>query len=95
MTASVSAMLDVTRADLVGFYWPFKGEFDPRPLVRALHAKGMRFALPVVIEKTGPLLFREWWPGVTMCSGVWNIPVPCDTKPVSPDILFGAIGRVR
>jgi 5-formyltetrahydrofolate cyclo-ligase len=51
----VTAILRRTResvnSNMVGFYWPFKGEYDPRPLIRALEAQRMRFALPVVIEK--------------------------------------------
>lgn len=73
---------------LVGFYWPFRGEFDARPLVRSLRGQGARLALPVVVEKAAPLVFREWWPGKKLTPGVWNIPVPAEGEPVTPDALL-------
>ena len=75
-------------AALIGFFWPYKGEYDPRPLVRSLNAKGTRLALPVVVEKAKPLIFREWWPGMAMTSGIRNIPVPATGGPVAPDVLL-------
>jgi 5-formyltetrahydrofolate cyclo-ligase len=76
------------RRMLIGFYWPFKGEFDARPLVRSLREQGARLALPVVIEKGAPLVFREWWPGKKLTPGVWNIPVPAEGEPVTPNALL-------
>lgn len=73
---------------LVGFYWPFKGEFDARPLVRRLHARDARFALPVVIEKAAPLIFRAWAPGDRLEPGIWQIPVPVEDRRVEPEILL-------
>ena len=73
---------------VLGFYWPFKGEYDPRPLVRELHATGVRLALPVVIEKARPLVFRPWWPGAPMAAGIWNIPAPASGEPIIPDTLL-------
>jgi 5-formyltetrahydrofolate cyclo-ligase len=72
----------------VGFYWPFKGEYDPRPLARALHGEGARLALPVVAAKGRPLIFRDWRPGVPMVPGVWNIPIPAEGEEVMPDTLL-------
>ena len=73
---------------LVGFYWPFKGEFDARPLARRLIGQGLRFALPVVVEKGAPLDFREWRPGIRLVPGIWQIPVPADGPTVTPDLVW-------
>jgi 5-formyltetrahydrofolate cyclo-ligase len=73
---------------LVGFYWPFRGEFDGRPLARRLIAEGLRFALPVVVAKGQPLEFREWRPGIPMTHGIWNIPIPAAGPPVAPDLAW-------
>ncbi len=73
---------------IVGLYWPFKGEFDPRFLVRAWRAAGVRAALPVVVQKNAPLEFREWWPGVATRKGVYDLPVPLDTEVLQPDLLL-------
>lgn len=93
--AAITAMLERVLADhpgaLVGAYWPFRGEYDPRPMMQALHARGVRLALPVVIEKAMPMIFRPWWPGASMVSGVWNIPVPAEGETVVPDILLAPV----
>ena len=88
ITARLTALLHEAPARMIGFYWPFKGEYDPRPLVRTLHAAGMALALPVVVAKAQPLIFRPWWPDAPMASGVWNIPVPAAGEPVVPDTLL-------
>jgi len=48
---------------LLGVYWPFRAEFDPRPLIEALTAAGRVVALPAVIDRRGPLEYRAWRPG--------------------------------
>ena len=73
---------------VVGFYWPFKGEYDVRRIARQLHARGTRLALPVVIEKNRPLEFRAWTPDAKLVPGIWNIPVPADGAVVEPDALL-------
>jgi len=70
-----------------GMYWPFKGEFAIRPLMRELHKRGGHPALPVVARAREPLEFHRWHPGVTMVRSVYNIPVPEDTPRVRPDVL--------
>jgi 5-formyltetrahydrofolate cyclo-ligase len=69
-------------------YWPFKGEYDPRPVVRRLHAEGVGLALPVVMQKAAPLVFHAWSPGARLLPGIWNIPVPADGETVLPDTLL-------
>ena len=73
---------------VVGFCWPYKGEMDPRFAIRFLRERGARAALPAVVKKNAPLEFREWWPGVTMTPGVFDLPVPDDTKVLIPDALL-------
>ncbi len=75
----------------VGFYWPFKGEFDARKLVRELVAAGTTVALPAVVEKKGPLEFRRWMPGIEMESGVYNIPIPKARDLVTPELLLAPL----
>jgi len=73
---------------VVGFCWPYQGEFDARPFVSELHRRGARAALPVVVGKGLPLEFREWWPGVGMVNGTYDVPVPAGTAVVVPDVLL-------
>jgi 5-formyltetrahydrofolate cyclo-ligase len=76
---------------IVSFYWPFRGEFDARPLIRDLLAQGWRAALPVVVIKKAPLEFRLWTPDAPMVDGIWNIPVPRDGAVVTPEVVLGPL----
>jgi 5-formyltetrahydrofolate cyclo-ligase len=51
---------------IIGFYWPIRGEYDARKLVAALIDQGARAAMPVVVQKGAPLVFRHWHPGARM-----------------------------
>ena len=73
---------------IVGFCWPFQGEFDVRPFVTDLQKRGVRTVLPAVVAKGEPLQFREWWPGVAMSKGVYDLPVPDETPWLLPDVLL-------
>jgi 5,10-methenyltetrahydrofolate synthetase len=73
---------------VVGIYWPFRGEFDPRYAMKALRDRGARAALPIVVTKAAPLQFREWWPGAPMARGVFDLPVPDGTAIVQPQALL-------
>jgi len=88
ITASLLSLLCPADAGAFGFYWPFKGEYDPRPVAYALHERGVRLALPVVAAKGQPLAFLPWRPGVPMKSGIWGIPVPAEGEPVLPATLL-------
>lgn len=75
----------------ISFYWPFRGEFDARPLIRDLLTQGWQAALPVVVQKEAPLEFRLWTPGAPMVDGIWNIPVPRDGAVVKPDVVLAPV----
>jgi 5,10-methenyltetrahydrofolate synthetase len=68
---------------VVGFCWPHRGEYDPRPLMDFIHESGATLALPEVVNKHEPLGFRKWWPGAPMKIGAYDIPVPDNTDPVT------------
>ena len=72
-------------AMMIGFCWPFRGEFDARFALRAYRKRGAGAALPAVIASDRPLEFHAWWPGVVMVPGVYGIPVPAGTPRVDPD----------
>jgi len=72
----------------LGFCWPYKGEYDARPLLRTLGERGVKFALPVVVQPGEPLLFRLWSPGVGMANGPLGIPYPVGTARVDPEMLL-------
>ena len=75
----------------VSFYWPFRGEPDLRPLIQTVLEGGGRCALPVVVEKKAPLVFRIWKSGDRLVPGVWNIPIPADGAEASPDVVIAPV----
>jgi 5-formyltetrahydrofolate cyclo-ligase len=72
----------------VGFCWPIKGEYDARHLLKTLRAKGALTALPVVISRQKPLVFREWHPGTELAIGPMDIPYPKDSAEVTPTAVL-------
>ena len=76
---------------VLGLYWPFRGEPDLRPWLATLDNRGATPALPVVIRKAAPLLFRPYRPGDRLERGVWNIPIPSVDKTVIPDIIISPL----
>jgi 5-formyltetrahydrofolate cyclo-ligase len=72
----------------MGLYWPFKGEYDPRALARSLDARGVRLALPVVVERARPVVFRAWRPGAPMQRGFGGILVPAEGEALQPELLL-------
>jgi 5-formyltetrahydrofolate cyclo-ligase len=75
----------------LGVYWPFQAEFDPSPLIDWLIAAGSAVALPVVVDKKGPLEYRVWRPGEKLVDGVWNIPVPERRQIVIPQAVLAPL----
>jgi 5-formyltetrahydrofolate cyclo-ligase len=76
---------------ILGVYWPFRAEFDPRPLVDGLVAAGRQVALPVVIDRRGPLEYRAWAPGEALSAGVWDIPIPERREIVLPTMVLAPV----
>ncbi len=74
---------------LVAGYWPFGSELDPMPLMHALHERGHRLALPVVVRRRAPLIFRLWQPGDAMETHRFGMSEPKADRPeVDPDMLL-------
>jgi 5-formyltetrahydrofolate cyclo-ligase len=74
---------------VVSGFWPMAEELDIRPLMAELFERGCRLALPVVVAKKQPLVFRAWRPGDALESGVFGTlhpPPTCET--VEPDALI-------
>ena len=92
----IAEQLEQATGDVAGLavsaYWPFRGEPDLRCLLVRLAERGARTALPVVIARGQPLVFRHWAPGEPPERGVWNIPVPrADAEIVLPDVVIAPL----
>jgi 5-formyltetrahydrofolate cyclo-ligase len=91
VAADLDHLVPTSRATIVSVYWPFRGELDLRAWMAAAQARGIRVALPVVVGKGMPLVFREWHLRARLEPGVWNIPVPADGAAVIPTIVIAPL----
>jgi 5-formyltetrahydrofolate cyclo-ligase len=74
---------------VVSGFSPIGNEINPLPLMRRLAERGALLALPVVIERGRPLVFRAWTFGAPLGKGVWGIREPGpDAAEVDPDVLL-------
>jgi 5-formyltetrahydrofolate cyclo-ligase len=87
----LAALLAAHPGITLGVYWPFRAEFDARPLVERLIATGFSAALPVVVDEKGPLEYRIWRPGDPLIDGVWGIPIPERRKAVVPQAVLAPL----
>jgi 5-formyltetrahydrofolate cyclo-ligase len=98
ITESLMRGFPVLQSRAVGFCWPHRGEYDPRPYMEFLHERGATLAFPEVVSRHEPLRFRKWWPGAPMTTGAYGIPVPDETDLVAvraiviPMIGFDKLG---
>jgi 5-formyltetrahydrofolate cyclo-ligase len=95
MSKQIAEKLDAAIGDVngrtVSLYWPFRGEPDLRPWCSTVTDRGGRIALPVVIEKARPLVFRDYRQGDRLEKGIWNIPIPADGAEVLPDVVIAPL----
>jgi 5-formyltetrahydrofolate cyclo-ligase len=91
---------DLNGGAVVAGYWPIATEIDDRPLLARLHARGFTCALPVVVARAAPLVFRRWAPLDPLEPGeheTWQ--PPASAREVTPDLIlvpllaFDAAGR--
>ena len=81
--------IHVPKDAVLAGYWPMNDEFDPRPLLHALHDRGHSCGLPVAVAKGKPLIFRSWRPGATLRTGRYNAQEPSPEAPsIVPDIVL-------
>ena len=86
-------------AAVVSGFWPMGDEIDIRPLLEVLIARGHPVALPTVVRRGEPLLFRAWLPGDALIAGALGTSVPSKDKPelrpqivITPLLAFDARG---
>jgi 5-formyltetrahydrofolate cyclo-ligase len=80
---------DITPNTIVAGYSPIRSEIDPVPLMRKLAAQGAQLALPVIVARDAPLIFRAWLPGAELVRGPLGILEPsAEAIGVIPDVLL-------
>ena len=88
MERHLGALVDALSPSVLAFCWPFRGEFDARPLVAARLAGGLRACLPVVVDNGLPLEFREWTPESEMVEDRYGIHIPARGETLQPDAIL-------
>jgi 5-formyltetrahydrofolate cyclo-ligase len=73
---------------IVSGYMPIRTELDPVPAMEALHARGARICVPVIVGRGLPLDFAEWHPGAAMVEGPFGALIPEDGARLMPDTLI-------
>jgi 5-formyltetrahydrofolate cyclo-ligase len=77
------------RPQIVSAFYPLRDEPDTAPLLTALADEGFATALPAVVGRGSPLVFRLWRPGDPTRAGAMSIREPLEGAPaVDPDLLF-------
>jgi 5-formyltetrahydrofolate cyclo-ligase len=74
---------------IVSAFLPIGEELDPLPFLLRAQGDGYRFALPVMVGKGQPLIFRQWRPGDPVKETRWGIREPLESAPeVEPQIVL-------
>lgn len=86
---AVAALGDVA-GRTIALFCAFRDEIDTAPLAEKLRARGALLALPVILGRGEPLLFRRWRADdVLVPAGAFRIPEPPEEAgAVIPDILM-------
>ena len=75
--------------NIISAFHSFGTEISTFEFFDKLVAEGWTTALPVVVAKNTPLVFRQWAPGDKLVPGRWDIKVPPEMAPeVQPDVLL-------
>jgi 5-formyltetrahydrofolate cyclo-ligase len=74
----------------ISLFCAFRDEIDTAPLAVELRTRHARLALPVILGRDRPLLFRRWRAeDVLVPSGAFRIPEPpAEAEEVLPDVLM-------
>lgn len=77
-------------AGILGFYWPWRKEFDCRPLIAQLlqQQTALRVCLPVVLSPDAPLEFRRWTTQSPLSIDRYGIHYPANGDSLLPDTLL-------
>jgi 5-formyltetrahydrofolate cyclo-ligase len=74
---------------VVSGFWPIGDEIDVVPTLLRLGQLGATLALPVVVGRGEPLLFRRWLPGEALESAGFGTRVPSRASAeLEPDVLL-------
>lgn len=87
---SVASHVDqLPDAKVVAAYQAMGSELDPGPLTIALAGRGRVLCLPVVVDRSAPMIFRRWSPGDPLEVDAAGCPAPLPlAESVEPDLVL-------
>ncbi|HEY6335659.1 MAG TPA: 5-formyltetrahydrofolate cyclo-ligase [Alphaproteobacteria bacterium] len=89
VSANFATSFRLAKGAIVSGYWPGRSELDIRPLMEALHVEGHAIALPVVMGRGKPLVFRAWRPGADLEERKFGLREPAATAAeLVPSVLL-------
>jgi 5-formyltetrahydrofolate cyclo-ligase len=86
--APAAAASEQPPQQILGVYWPIRGEPDLGPFYGRLAAAGVALALPVMTGPGQPLQFARWDTGAPLVTDRWGIATPKTMIPVRPAALL-------
>jgi 5-formyltetrahydrofolate cyclo-ligase len=88
LEAHLTHLLDLCRPKVLGFCWPYRAEFDCRPLIERWIARGTHACLPLVSASEKVMRFREWRPESPMLTDRYGIHYPAEGPILDPEVLL-------
>jgi 5-formyltetrahydrofolate cyclo-ligase len=76
---------------IVSGFWPVGSEIDVRAAMLHAIAQGGRAALPVIVARARPLVFREWAPGRPMIGLGRLYEPPAAAEMLTPTVLLAPL----
>ncbi|MEP6973161.1 MAG: 5-formyltetrahydrofolate cyclo-ligase [Actinomycetota bacterium] len=73
------------RATTVMVFWSFGSEVDMRPLINSMHTRGIRVALPRIVE--GDMEPRAYTPGDPVTETAFGACEPADGEVLDPSVI--------
>lgn len=90
LSEHLATLLDRLSPKSLGFCWPYRAEPDLRDFVAHWLASQSerRAALPVVLDRDEPMMFRPWTPGMLLVPDRHGIPYPPGGCAMTPDVVL-------
>lgn len=90
LCAHLRPLLERLAPETLGFCWPYRAEPDLRRFMADWLGAGFgrAAALPVVLDRERPMVFRLWTPDMPLQPDRHGIPHPPAGEPVVPDVLL-------
>jgi len=89
LAVNIETAITIPSSAVIAGFWPIGSEVDIMPALARYAVLGHAIALPVVVGRGTPLVFRRWRDGDDMDTGPFDIAEPkAAAEDLSPEVLF-------